>query len=116
MANPLDGVMSDDMLGFMNSDEFGESGQYHPDGDSSNSRTIAVSIDRVPPAPMDVSNAPFFRITARNHATLGITAQELDTGMDTISLPRRYGDSTLTVYRIVLLEKHDSAALTLQVR
>jgi hypothetical protein len=58
-------------------------------------RSIAVTIARALPDPaLDV---PAARITARNHATLGIDGSSVDTGGDTIAWsPKRGGSAKIS--------------------
>jgi len=98
--------------------EFGESVTYTPTGGAPAARSITAVIDRRQPGPLDGvphGGGPDLTATVKNDVTTGITAAEVDTGGDTISVARRIGE-TPVARRITKIISQDSAMLTLELR
>lgn len=110
--------MADDSAFFVESDEFGESVVYTKASDSS-TRTMYAIVERdVPQEQQDVPGKSLVRnlvVTVRNDATNGISASELKTRVDTITVAERLGE-TARVFPIVNILSMDSGMLRLQLR
>jgi len=79
-------------------------------------RRILASIKYLGPQPMDGlrgGSRPQYDILVRNDATAGITAAELDTATDKMSIPPRIGRAAITV-RITKIINQDKAMLLLR--
>jgi len=82
-------------------DQFGESIKYMPR--SGGTRTINAIVEREPPAVFDAAgNAvlPQFIVRVHNSCRSGISSNEIDTGGDTIELPKMVGDIVPTRFSI----------------
>jgi len=87
---------------------------YYPDGGAE--RRILALISYLGPQPMDGisgGSRPQFELLIRNDATAGITAAELDTAADKLSIPPRIGRAAITV-RPVRIVNQDKAMLLLR--
>jgi len=80
------------------------------------SRQIEALVSYLGPQEMDGmrgGSRPQYEILVRNDAAAGITAAELDTGTDKLSIPPRIGRAAITV-RIANIVKQDKAMLLLR--
>ena len=78
-------------------------------------RTIQAIVEYKGPQPLDGlrgGSRPHVELLVRNHATLGISSKEIDTGGDLLQVPLRRGRSVRTV-RIVQIIGQDRAMLRL---
>lgn len=115
----MDDILATDAVAFTNSDEMGETVRYLPEGVEDDAREIPAGVERQPPAMVmsfPDTNAPMFYVLVANNATTGISAQEINHGLDTIQIKRNVGDTNYSNYRIKVIEKQDAGMLLLQVR
>lgn len=97
---------------------FGEAVTYKPSG--GDNRSISAVIERGTLAKLDggqayAANGPEMVIRVVNDATTGITAAEVNTGKDLVSLPVRIGQSA-TDRLITKILAQDDGQLVLEVR
>jgi len=96
--------------------DFAEAVIYRPH--AGRPRSILAVVDREPPAFLAEANGPQtpgLHVIVRNNATEGISAAELDTGLDTIDVASRVGGE-VTTRSIVRLVQQDAGLLRLEVR
>jgi len=95
---------------------FGETVSYTPRGGVA--RNITAVVDREPIQPLPESPQglrPNVIVWVDNDATTGIDVTTLDTGGDTMSFPKRIGD-TASTWSILKLVSQDNGMLQLEVR
>ena len=110
-------IESDAISVFLSTDEFAEIVTYHPRGGGS--RTINAIVDREPPSLMDDAGnvlALSFMLYVANSLTDGITADEIDTGGDTISIKSRVTNTAPKVCTILRVVDNDHGMLQLAVK
>lgn len=87
--------------------EFGETVTYYPAGGGA-SRSIQAMVDRESIRFVGPGEAQVQQITVRvrNHATLGILSDLIDTGGDAVALPLRVGESAVqrSIVRVLSTE------------
>lgn len=87
---------------------------YTPAGGSG--RNIIAIIDRLEPGQLtNNSNAPMTTISVANNSTSGISAAEIDTGGDKVTLAIRRGETAMQ-RRITSIISQDAGMMTLEVR
>ena len=111
----LKSIMAADALSvFLNTDDFAETVIYYACG-IGDGRSVAAVIERDVQTITDQgipALATFVNVA--NHATLGITSAEIDTGVDTLAIPMRYGEA-LQVRQIAFVEDTDEGMIRIQV-
>lgn len=109
---------------FVETDDFAESVTYHPHqfhGETARAdRTINAQVIRQPLAVFSedgsASALRVYEIHVANDSTLGISAEELDTGGDAITFPPDAGSSTTERKQITRLIDQDAGMLVLECR
>ena len=79
-------------------------------------RTIYGLVDWLPVSPGDGgANRPRFRVTVRNHATLGIDVDGTDTIRGSLTIPKRKGYATSHTFDVAWgnIESQDAGCVTL---
>ena len=111
----LKSIMAADALSvFLNTDEFAETVTYYANG-IGQGRSIKAVVERDVQQITDQglpALATFVNVA--NHATLGILGTEVDTGVDTLGVSLRYGESA-QIRQIVYVEDVDDGMLRIQV-
>ena len=93
---------------------FGETITYNPSGGGS--RSILAIIDQLEPGQLtNNSNAQMTTISVANNSTSGISAAEIDTGGDKVTLAIRRGETAMQ-RRITSIISQDAGMMTLEVR
>lgn len=103
-------------------DDFGEAITYHPHqgmGEASpDDRPINAVVVRIAESAYAEDGGtilPSFRVAVRNDSVLGISSDEIDTGGDQLSFPRRLGEAAET-YHIFDVESQDASIMILLCR
>jgi len=107
-------IASDAVSVFLSADELAETVVYQPRGGGS--RTILAVVEREPPSLMDDAGnvlALSFMVYVANSASSGITAQEVDTGGDTILVSAKVGDAPKKTCTILRVMDNDNGMLQL---
>ena len=95
---------------------FGESVGYCRSGTLQ--RTITAVVERAPASGLDEApdvHRPHFEVWVANDSSTGIAADEIDTATDTLTIPKRLGQSAAEM-QIVRIIDHDNGMLHLEVR
>jgi hypothetical protein len=110
-------IASDAASVFLSTDEFAEAVVYRPrDGGA---RSIVAIVDREPPTLMDEAGnvvSLTFLIHVANSKTLGITAEEVDTGGDEIEVIEKAGGVTRRRVAVIRVMENDNGMVQLAVR
>ena len=97
-------------------DELGESVTYKPAGGGTRDIVAIVIRESAVDMPgMDYISSPMIQVIVKNDSTEGITASEIDTGGDVISLAIRQGEAAQD-RRINTISANDAISLTLEVQ
>lgn len=112
-------MMADDYTDvFMNADEFGELGTYFPACGAGSSRSITVVVDEETDEEIVsgsvILDVTTIRVTAKNHATLGIdNPQRGDKFLRAADLPAGLGETTKQFF-LHRVEHRDAAGVVLR--
>ena len=101
-------IKSDVSAIFINTDEFAETIVYR--FRAGGERTPSAIIDREPPAFYDAAGnviMPAYMITLADNCTNGVTANEVDTGGDSIELVSENGDTGRTQVTVLKVMEND---------